>query len=140
MVFDRYFDGSIKCHERERRGGGVKYPHHKLTMQTPLSTRDTIIKKTSNKKELIHQLCVSGTFQNVHLIREDQCMFGHGEADVNIISYTHHLVTEENRTKVDICSDDNDVFVLLLFFLWKWQNHDLPIRTTKFDGTKFDIN
>ena len=54
------------------------------------------------------------------MIGEDQYMFGHEEADVNIISYIHHLVTEENRTKFDICSDDNDVFALLLFFLRKW--------------------
>ena len=59
---------------------------------------------------------------------------------MNIISYIHHLVTEENRTKFDICSDDNDVFVLLLFFLWKWQNSEILIHMIKFDGTKIDIN
>ena len=89
MVFDRYFDGSIKCNKRERRGGGVKYPHHKLTMQTSLPTRDTIMKKTSNKKELIHQLCVSGTSQNVHMIGEDQCMFGHEEAEEHEYTFLH---------------------------------------------------
>ena len=59
---------------------------------------------------------------------------------MNILSYIHRLVTEENRPKFDICSDDNDVSVLLLFFLWKWQNSDILIRMTKFDGTRIDIN
>ncbi len=139
VIFDRYFDVSIKSHERERRTVGMKYPSHKLTMQTLLPTRDAVMKNTSNKKELIHQLCSNVGSEVVTLVAEGQCLFGHEEADVNIIAYLNLLIQQGKKT-IQVNADDNDIFVLLVFFVWKWKRPDIFIQMKKFDGTMIDIN
>lgn len=52
VVFDRYFDLSIKNHERDRRSGSTASGHHKLTKQTILHGREAIMK---SKQKRTHQ-------------------------------------------------------------------------------------
>ncbi len=85
------------------------------------------MKNTFNIKDMIHQLCTNIIIPNVHVIGEQQCEFGHEEADVNIITYVHKLI-QEGKKKLEEQADDNDIFVLLLYFFWKWQWQDIQIK------------
>ena len=40
---------------------------------------------------------------------------------------------------VQVLADDNDIFVLLVFFIWKWKA-DIQDTMKKTDGTVIDIN
>ena len=118
---------------------GVKQNHHKLTRETVLPRREAIMNSNSTKKELIYQLCINRTPDNITMVGEEQCLFGHEEADVNILSYTDMLVKRGKRN-IQINADDNDIFILLMCFVWKWQIPDLCIQMKKFDGSLIDIN
>jgi hypothetical protein len=39
-----------------------------------------------------------------------------------------------------VLADDNDIFVLLVYFLWKWKTDDAKITMKKSDGEVVDIN
>ena len=112
------------------------YPLHKLTPQTILPPRDAVLENTENKKELISQLCLID--ESIPMIG-DECPFGHEEADVNIIAYIYTLIKQGKR-KFQVNADDNDIFVLLMYFLSKWKLPDVSIQLRKFDGTLIDIN
>lgn len=96
------------------------------------------MKSDHNKKELIKALCSSAHhFPLLELIGEEQCVFNHEEADVNIISYL--LLLYEDKSHVQIIADDTDIFILLVYHVWK---HGIRTQVTmkKNDGRVIDIN
>ena len=70
----------------------------------------------------------------------DGGVFLHDEADITIISYLFQTA-DVGRQMVRILSDDNDIFVLLVYWTWRY---DLQVRVavqmTKWDGVVLDIN
>jgi len=140
VVFDKYDDNSPKTHERNRRTGSQVLQEYSMTIGMELPPRDAIMKNTSNKKQLIKLLCDHGSSPKVKLIGEEQCLFNHEEADVNIISYVLHVVMKNNAKNIQVVADDNDIFVLLVHFTWKWSFPDVHITMKKSNGTVIDIN
>ena len=115
-------------------------PDIKMTMTTPLPARNVLMKNANNKKQLIGLLCSAHNDDdvNVKVIGQEDEEFGHEEADINIISYTLRLATEESREHIQVLSEDTDVFVLLVYFCWKCHlSQEVTMR--KFDGTVIDI-
>ena len=138
VVFDKYMSGSIKFHERKRRAGGFNPQHHRLTLDSPLPPRDIIMKSDYNKKQLISVLCdTNNEYPLLHLIGEDQCRYNHEEADINIISYL--LLLNENFSHVQVKADDTDIFVLLVYYVWK-HNLTTQVSMKKYDGTVINIS
>ena len=137
VIFDKYVSNSIKSHERSRRAGGFSYHSHTLQRDTPLPKRDSVIKNEANKSQLINNICsMENVPQHIKLIGPDQCIFGHEEADVNIISYMLHL--HDQYRHIQVVADDTDIFVLLLFFVWKVGIKSL-VSMRKHDGTVINI-
>ena len=54
----------------------------------------------------------------MEMIGDEECMFGHEEADVNMVSYALMMSREHGCRQIQIVSDDTDVFVLLVHFYW----------------------
>ncbi len=139
VVFDRYIEGSIKTHVCNRRAGGVVYPSLVLTMDTCLpSARDAVMKSVHNKKELIRLFSTSNNSNSVDMIGEENSVFKHGEADCNIISYMQFLIHEQKQS-VQVIADDTDIFVLFVYFSWKWQA-GVQITMKKSCGQVIDFN
>ena len=65
-------------------------------------------------------------------------MFGHDEADITMISY---LLQEcdFNRQVIRILSDDTDVFVLLLYWVYR-KSIQVEVQMERWDGSVWDIN
>ncbi|MES9884700.1 MAG: hypothetical protein ABW185_27970 [Sedimenticola sp.] len=137
VVFDRYVEGSIKTHERLRRTGTTVCRDLNLTIETSLPTRDSIMKSSHNKRELIKVFCAEHESQNVTMVGEEG-VSQHEEADCIIISHVLHLI-EEGHERIQIVSDDTDIFALLVFFCWKWKSTS-QISMKKGDGRVIDIN
>ena len=53
----------------------------------------------------------------LHLIGDIQCLFDHEGAYVNITSYL--LIFHENKGHTQVTADDTDIFLLLVYFIWK---------------------
>ena len=115
VVFHRYRDNLIKSHERRTSG----------------------IHNVKNKIQLIQHLCQGNQDPSVEMIADDECMFGHEEADVNMVSYV--LKREHGCRHIQIVSDDTDVIVLLVHFYWKLRPL-AAITMKRFDGKTIDIN
>ena len=77
------------------------------------------------------------------MIGGDECLFGHEEADVNMVSYAlGHPATPSRGhgcLQIQIVGDDADVFVLLVHFYWKLRPL-AEITIKRFDGKTIDIN
>ncbi len=137
VVFDRYIEGSTKTHERLRRTGSIVCPTVNLTLETTLPARDTIMKSSHNKRSLIKVFCTEKTSEKLTMVGEDS-VYKHEEADCIIISYVMSLVRQKYQ-HIQVVSDDTDVFVLLVFFCWKWQC-TAQLTMKKSDGRIIDIN
>ena len=138
VVFDRYLAGSIKAHERLRRTGSTRCPTFRLTLETTPPTRDSVMKNVQNKKELIELFCDANDSQRVKMYGDSNSEYRHEEADCNIISHVEALLNQDYR-HVQVVADDTDIFVLLVFFCWKWEcTAQLSMR--KSDGKIIDIN
>ena len=73
------------------------------------------------------------------MISDDECMFGHEEADLNMDSYALTMSREHGCRQIQIVSDNTDVFVLPVHLHWK--RRPLAAITLKlFDGKTIDIN
>lgn len=141
VVFDRYPDPatSTKSYERQRRAGGTSYPNFKLSNETSLPSRDAIMKNSSNKREIINLICSCEHPEYMALLGDHNNEFGHEEADVSIISYVKLLLERGHRNILVLC-DDTDVFVLLVYFYWKWQVSDLVLTMKRLsDGKSISI-
>ena len=67
-------------------------------------------------------------------------MCGHEEADVTIISYVMQAVGEANN-EVRVLSDDTDVVVLLVFWMWRNELVDkCQMQMDRCDGAILNIN
>ena len=140
VIFDKYFEGSIKSHERSRRAADAHCPSHHLTMDTVLPPREVVMKNTENKKQLLKLLCEANTADHIHMTCEGLCLFGHEEADVCIVTYLQRIIQEGN-TKIVVAADDTDIFALLVHFCWKWQLLDtISITMKKMNGKLININ
>ena len=78
----------------------------KLEVNTPLPARDHVMGNVRNKAQLIQLLSTCTSENNVRLIGEADCTFGHEEADVNMISYALLMTKEHGKKHVQIVSDD----------------------------------
>ena len=92
LVFDRYDHISPKDHERMRHA--VNY---NLAINSPLPSRDAILKNKHNKRQLSRVLSTFDMGAAVIIDTQDTGAFGHEEADVTIISYVLKAVGEGNN-------------------------------------------
>jgi hypothetical protein len=138
VIFDKYSVNSIKSQERERRKQRVAYPDYELSINTTLQARDTIMKNSNNKRQIINIICAHGESEKTHMIGEEQTLFQHEEADVSIISYLFHLIRSTDVRHVQVRCDDTDILLLLLHYYWT-QKPGVRITMKKFDNKVFDI-
>ena len=57
LVFDRYYDFSIKSGTRKGRAGSLAARHHKIRLDTPLPSQKAILNVTENKSQLTDIIC-----------------------------------------------------------------------------------
>ena len=139
LVFDRYDHVSPKDHERMRRGG-VGSMNYNLAINSPLPSRDAILKNKHNKRQLSWVLSTFDMSTAVTIDTQYTGVFGHEEAGVTIISYVLQAVGE-GKNVVRVLCDDTDVFVLLVFWMWRNQLVDkCQMQMERCDGTVLDIN
>lgn len=137
VIFDRYNEQSIKSHERRRRAKGTVSRKYTLKSDTTLPAKDAVMTSAENKKALINFICnTTHTNSSMHLIGEDG-IFGHEEADTNLISYPLKLLPEKRH--LQIVAADTDIFVLLVFFWWL-KKPSVQVSMKKYDGKVIDIN
>ena len=117
MVFDRYDDISAKDHERVRRGGEGSTDYN-LTINSPLPSRDAILKNKHNKLELSRILSTLDMDADMAIDSRYNGGFEHDEADVTMIAYLLQAA-ESGKSVIRILTDDTDVFVLLVYWVWK---------------------
>ncbi len=118
LLFDRYDDIPAKDHERIRRGGGEGSTDYNLTINSPLPSRDAILKNKHNKLELSRILSTIDMDADMSIDSRYNGGFEHEEADVTMIA---HLLqaAESGQSVIRILTDDTDVFVLLVHWVWK---------------------
>ena len=135
LVFDLYDHISPKDHERMRHA--VNY---NLAINSTLPSRDAILKNKHNKRQLSRVLSTFDMGAAVTIDTQDTGAFGHEEADVTIISYMLQAVGVGTNV-VRVFCDDTDVFVLLVFWMWRNQLVDTcQMQIERWDGTVPDIN
>ena len=86
LVFDRYDDISAKGHERIRRGGEGSTDYN-LTINSPLPSRDAILKNKYNKLELSRIFSTLEMYADMSIDSRYIGGFEHDEADVTMIAY-----------------------------------------------------
>lgn len=97
------------------------------------------MKSTATKTQLSRLLCTFDlTTHNIMFVNHTDCIVKHEEADITLISYMLH-VSEAGAQIIWILSDDTDVFVLLVFWVWK-ANVKSTVQMEKWNGTILDIN
>ena len=139
LVSDRYDHVSPNDHERMRRAG-VGSMNYNLTINSPLPNRDAILKNKHNNRQLSRVLSTFDMGAAVTIDTQDTGVFGHEEADITIISYVLQAVGEGNNVVLVLC-DDTDVFVLLVFWVWRNQLVDVcQMQMERWDRTVLDIN
>ena len=139
LVFDRYDDVSAKDPERQRRAG-VGSTTFKLERHSPLPTRDAVMKNKHNKRNLSSLLITCNLGPQVSVENRDDGVFLHDEADVTIISYLFQAA-DDGRQVVRILTDDSDIFVMLVFWTWRYGLQDkLVVQMKKWNGVVLDIN
>ena len=74
---------------------GVGSTNYNIAINSPLPSRDAILKNKHNKKQLSRVLSTFDMGDAVTIDTQDTMVFGHEEADVIIISYVLQAVCEE---------------------------------------------
>ena len=74
----------------------------------------------ANKKTLVRVHSTYNLGNNVTMVGRDESMYSHNEADIVIISYLLEAVTN-GKNIVRVISDDTDIFLLLIFLVWRLQ-------------------
>lgn len=70
----------------------------------------------------------------------DDSIYGHDEADVTMIAFLLQAA-EVGKDVVRILSDDTDVLVLLIYWVWKMQLHSCcKIQMESWNGVVININ
>ena len=134
-MLDKHNEGSAKEHERLRRGKEESYEEYDLTINCHLPKRDVILTNTHNKRELGRILRTYNYGENVET---DDDMFQHDEADITIISHVLQAASEGKKV-IRVKSDDTDVFVLLVYWVYK-KNIKAKVHMQKWDSTVLNIN
>ncbi|KAJ8405686.1 hypothetical protein AAFF_G00316660 [Aldrovandia affinis] len=137
LIFDRYYDYSIKSVTRDVRETGVNKKHH-LLLSTKLPAQKVVLSSIENKKQLNLLLCEELTQDRLFHLRstnkhklvvtgEDPCPIEikmeerrtrydlenqQEEADTIIVQQVLGCAGEAHQ--ISVVSDDTDVFVLLL--------------------------
>ena len=138
LLFDRYDDIPAKDHDRIRRGGGEGSTDYNLTINSPLPSRDAILKNKHNKLELSRILSTIDMDADMSIDSRYNGGFEHEEADVTMIA---HLLqaAESGQSVIRILTDDTDVFILLVYCVWKMQLHS-AVQMERWNGVVIDIN
>ena len=121
LVFDRYDDISAKDHERIRRAGEGSTDGN-LTINIPLPNRDVILKNKHNKLDLSRILSTLDMDADMSIDSRYNGGFNHDEADVTMIAYLLQAA-KSGQSVIRILTDETDVFVLLVYWVWKMQLH-----------------
>ena len=137
IIFDRYEEVSAKGHERQRRAGSGSAQYN-LEINTALPGRDAIMKNTSNKQRLYHLLCTFQILENTYTIGKEDCSVKHEEADTIMISYVLKAA-KEGKESIRVVSDDTDVFLLLVYWVWK-SDIEMTVQMQKWNGEVLNIN
>ena len=119
VIFDRYEQVSAKDHERQRRAG-ESCTEYRLSLTTPLPSRDKVMKNKANKRRLGELLCTHSIGDNIMMVSRADSIVTHDEADVSLISYMLDAASRGAKT-VRILSDDTDVFVLMVYWCWRME-------------------
>ena len=137
LVYDSYDDISAKDHERVRRGGEGSTDYN-LTIHSPLPSRDAILMNKHNKLELSRILSTLDMDADMSIDSRYNGGFEHDEADVTMIAYLLQAA-ESGKSVILILTDDTDVFVLMVYWVWKMQ---LPsaVQMERWNGVVIDIN
>ena len=104
VVFDRYDHVSPKDHERIRRAG-VGSMNYNLAINSPLPSRDAILKNKHTKRQLRRVLSTFDMGAAVTIDTQNTGAFGHEEADVTIISYLMQAVGVGKNVVRVFCND-----------------------------------
>ena len=139
LVFDRYYQTSIKNATRTVRAGREASRKHKLELKMPLPAQKIVLTVTENKTHMIKIICsyiidhpelLSETRSRLIVTGPDPTPFEvsggkvrrrhhlrttHKEADVVMVQQMVHIASA-GATSIRVISDDTDVFVLLLHF------------------------
>ena len=139
LVFDRYYDNSIKTGTRNARAGKDASRQHQLLLGTPLPSQKVTLTVSSNKVQLIKLICIylrdhadmlpqngnslviTGPDPTPVQICDEQVIqridlrTTHEEADVVIIQQVLYLASIGIKN-IRVVADDTDIFVLLLFY------------------------
>ena len=136
LVFDKYHDMSAKDHER-MRWAGEESINYNLTINSPFPSRDAIMKIKYNKGQLSHVISSFHFGRKVKLESSSDGAYSHDEADVTMVA---SLLKEAGHGRViRVLSDDTDVFVLLVYWVWKAQL-SCSVQMKPWDGSIIDMN
>ena len=137
VIFDRYEKVSAKDHERQRRAGESS-TEYRLSLTTPLPSREKVMKNKTNKRRLGELLCTHSIGGHTVMVSRADSIVTHDEADVSLISYMLDAASRGAKT-VRILSDDTDVFVLMVYWCWK-MDITCHLQMERWDGTVLNIN
>ena len=138
LIFDRYYDNSIKEATRTSRAGKNGSRQHQLSMLTPLPSQKVCLAVKQNKLQIIDLLCAYPRESHDILRNQKQlvltgsdptpveiCNAGvtdlphlrttHEEADVVIIQQVVYLA-RSGKNSIRVIADDTDIFVLLIHY------------------------
>ena len=79
------------------RRAGMGSMNYNLAINSPLTSRDAILKNKHNKRQLSRVLSTFDMGAAVTIDTRDPGVFGHKEVDVTIISYVQQAVDEGNN-------------------------------------------
>ena len=91
-----------------------------------------------NKLQLSKVLSTYNFGERVTVESQSNGVFSHEEADITMISYLL-MATEYDTPVIRILSDDTDVFVLLLYWVYR-QKFQATVQMQQWDGAVWDIN
>ena len=117
IVFDKYQGISAKDHERKMRAVEESIDYD-LSITCSLPKRDIIMKCNNNKQNLASVLSTFSIGENVVMETKDDGAFSHDEADITMISYVLQAAYA-GKNVIRVLSDDTDVFVLLVYWVYK---------------------
>ena len=95
-----------------------------------------MMRNKHKKLQLSKVLSTYNFGERVTVESQSDGVFSHEEADITMISYLL-MATEYDTPEIRILSDDTDVFVLLLYWVYRQK---FQARVQRWDGAVWDIN
>ena len=162
VVFDRYFEYSVKSATRSNRSGQYSSRRHRLSLSSPLPPQKVVLAVAENKVQLInlicaelvnkglsralkHKLVITGKdpkpteVANDKLTERSDLETFHEEADVIMVQQMAQI-SQSGAKGISVISDDTDVFVLLIHFYAELDlTCGLRMEATGSDRTVIDI-